>query len=152
MGTVRRYGGIYVDIDAIAKRPFGPLFSRSFLTLREVGWVRNSPMFRVLNKEEPPTAGLENSPLGFPAKSPFLDFWFAALSQNFPLHSATLFRTGPVLLKETVLQFPYPDTLSFISWEYLGRNSDLAILVDEPGHSDWNDKQDVRLAKGGTEG
>ena len=27
---VRKYGGIYVDIDAIAKRPFGPLFARYF--------------------------------------------------------------------------------------------------------------------------
>ena len=25
---VQRYGGIYVDVDAVAKRPFGPVFSR----------------------------------------------------------------------------------------------------------------------------
>merc|ERR1712037_765240 len=87
---------------------------------------------------------LVTSVKGFPAKFPFLDFWFEALRQNFPLQSATLFRTGPVLLKEVVIQFPNPDTLSFISWEYLGRNSHLAILVDHPGNSDWNDKQDVR--------
>merc|ERR1712083_307908 len=148
MEIVRRYGGIYVDVDAVAKRPFGPLFTRSFLTLREVGWVKNNPMFRVLNKKDPPTAGLENSPLGFPADSPFLDFWFTALRQNFPHQQATLFRTGPVLLKEVVLQFPNPDALAFLSWEYLGRNSDFAILVDEPGNSDWNDTQDVRHVKG----
>ena len=91
---------------------------------------------RVLNKDDPSTAGLENSPLGnncqqnqmssqicsllvisfikyishilpkisqicnllvtsvkgFPAKFPFLDFWFEALRQNFPLQSATLYR------------------------------------------------------------
>ena len=91
---------------------------------------------RVLNKDDPSTAGLENSPLGnncqqnqmssqicsllvisfikyishilpkisqicnllvtsvkgFPAKFPFLDFWFEALRQNFPLQPATLYR------------------------------------------------------------
>lgn len=145
MEIVQRYGGIYVDVDAVAKRPFGPVFSRSFLTLRTAGWIKNSPLFRVLDKNDPPRAGLENSPLGFPAGSPFLSFWMAALRENFPHHSATLFRTGPVLLKETVLQFPEQDVFSFISWDYLGRNSDIAILVDDPGNSDWNDKQDVRL-------
>ena len=25
---VQSYGGIYVDVDAVAKRPFGPVFSR----------------------------------------------------------------------------------------------------------------------------
>ena len=32
--AVRRYGGIYVDVDAVALRPFGPVFRRSVLTTK----------------------------------------------------------------------------------------------------------------------
>ena len=55
--------------------------------------------------------------------------------------STTLTRTGPVLLKEAVVQFPHPASLSFLPWQFLGKDTDTAILTDLPGNSDWSDNQ-----------
>ena len=42
-------------------------------------------------------------------------------NQHHLIHGFSSTRTGPVLLKETVLQFPEQNVFSFISWDYLGR-------------------------------
>ena len=146
---VYRYGGIYVDVDAIARRSFGPVFSHCFLSFRPANWTLSDPMYRQIQAKGNKIgyAGIENNIFGFPAKSNFLKYTLAALRENFPTQKATLYKTGPVFLKEVFLQYPYTHHIPLISWDYLGSDSQFSILVDMPGDSDWDDGQDVRRNK-----
>ena len=141
-----KYGGIYVDVDAKALRSFGPIFSQSFLSFRPANWTLTDPLFSKIQSNETKlgTAGTDNGIFGFPAESNFLRFSLAAVRENFPTQTATLYRTGPVFLKEVFLQYPYSYKIQLINWDYIGRRSEHSIIVDDPGNSDWDDTQDVR--------
>ena len=146
---VYRYGGIYVDVDATALRSFGPVFSNSFLCFRPANWTLFDPFFSRIQKkgDKMGTAGIENGIFGFPAKSNFLKYALDALRENFPTQQATLYKTGPTFLKEVFLQYPHSYSIPLISWDYIGNDSQFAILVDRPGNADWDDGQDVRRIK-----
>ena len=113
---VYRYGGIYVDVDATALRSFGPVFSRSFLSFRPANWTLSDKVFSLIqpNEYKIGSAGFDSNILGFPSQSNFLAYVLAALRENFPTQTATLYKTGPL------------------------------FLVDSPGNADWDDGQDVR--------
>ena len=146
---VYRYGGIYVDVDATALRSFGPIFSNSFLSFRPANWTLSDQVFSQIQTKENKigSAGIENNIFGFPAKSNFLAYALAALRENFPTQRATLYKTGPVFLKEVFLQYPHSHNIPQISWEYIGNDSQFAITVDRLGNADWDDGQDVRRKK-----
>jgi mannosyltransferase OCH1-like enzyme len=143
---VYRYGGIYVDVDAVALRSFGPAFSRSFLCFRPANWTSSDQIFSQIQpkKHKIGSAGIENNIFGFPAKSNFLKYALSALRENFWTQSSTLYRTGPVFLKEVFLQYPYSHHIPLLSWDYAGSDSEHSVVVDLPGNADWDDGQDVR--------
>jgi len=146
---VYRYGGIYVDVDATAMRSFGPVFSRSFLCFRPANWTLSDKVFSQIQKRgnKVGNAGFNNNIFGFPAKSNFLKYTLEALRENFPTQSATLYKTGPVFLKEVFLQYPFSHHVALLSWEYIGSDSEVSVIVDMPGNADWDDGQDVRKKK-----
>ena len=143
---VYRYGGIYVDVDATALRSFGPVFSKRFLSFRPANWTLSDKVFSLIqpNEYKIGSAGFDSNILGFPPKSNFLAYVLAALRENFPTQTATLYKTGPLFLKEAFLQYPFSHHIPLISWEYIGSDSQFGILVDRPGNADWDDGQDVR--------
>ena len=123
----------------------GPVFQRSFLSFRPSNWTKSSAQYRFLSKDVG-TAGLENNVLGFPDNSPFLKYTLDALVENFPVESATLYKTGPYFLKEAFLQYPYNKDIALIHWDYVGGDGSSvdAIIKDIPSDSEWDDNQ-VRL-------
>ena len=143
---VYKYGGIYVDIDATALRSFGPVFSTSFLSFRPANWTLSDKLFSQIQPKEYllGSAGFDTNIFGFPASSNFLAFALAALRENFPTQTATLYRTGPFFMKEVFLQYPFSHTIPLISVKYLGSDSKEGILVDHPGLADWDDGEDIR--------
>ena len=140
------YGGIYVDVDATAHRSFGPVFSKSFLSFRPANWSMSHEVFSQIQNDgnKIGSAGMDNGIFGFSVQSHFLKYALDALRENFPMQSATLFKTGPYFLKEAFLQYPHAYKIALISWDFIGNDSEFAILVDKPSDSDWVDGQDVR--------
>merc|ERR1712183_227545 len=139
------YGGIYVDMDATALRPFGPIFRQNFQSYRPPNW---HPFDKSSISIQKASAGLQTNIFGFAKHSPFLKYLMAALRENFPLHSATLLRTGPVFVTEAILQYPFSSQLFVMDWDYVGGfgSSQQAIVMDPPG-CHWDDKQDIRKKK-----
>ena len=86
----------------------GPVFEKAFLGFRRKNWAKERDHFQFLKQEsEMGTAGLENNILGFPKQSEFLHYLLSCLRENFPTVSSTLYKTGPYLIKEAFLQYPY---------------------------------------------
>ena len=146
---VYKFGGIYVDIDATAQRSFGPIFSTSFLNFRPGNWTSYDQVFNKVNPVENKlgSAGFDTNVFGFPAQSKFLQFVLRALRENFPTQSATLWKTGPVFLKEAFLQYKDAHKIQLVNWEFLGRTTHFGIFVDPPGNADWSDDEDIRIKK-----
>jgi len=146
---IYKYGGIYVDVDATALRSFGPVFSTSFLCYRPANWTTRDKIFSQIQpkKNKIGSAGIENNIFGFPANSNFLKYALSALRENFPVQTATLYRTGPVFLKEVFLQFPFSHHIPLVSWDYAGGDGEHSVVVDLPGNADWDDQQDIRRIK-----
>ena len=110
-----KYGGIYADIDSVALRSFGPVFSRSFLSYRGSNWAQGKIKYQFLKKgSEMGTAGFDTHLMGAPRMSAFIEFVLLALRENFPTQSATLSKTGPYFFKEAFLQYPYSDQIPLI--------------------------------------
>merc|ERR1719203_97594 len=139
---VYKLGGIYVDIDSTALRSFGPVFQRSFLSFRPSNWTKTSEQYRFLS-DSIGTASLENNVFGFSEGSQFLRYTIEALKENFPLESATLYKTGPYFLKEAFLQYPYNRDIPLIHWDYVGGDGSNinSIIKDDPSDSQWDDNQ-----------
>ena len=129
---VYRHGGVYVDIDSTALRSLGqfniffqeifqktffpgPVFQRSFLSFRPSNWTQSSEQYKFLDRgSHLGSAGLENNVFGFGRESEFLKYAMEALRENFPLETATLYKTGPYFLKEAFLQYPYHNDINLI--------------------------------------
>ena len=122
----------------------GPVFQRSFLSLRPPDWTKSSEQYRFLSKGATVgTPGLENNIFGFAKNSRFLNYTLEALQENFPQESATLYKTGPYFLKAAFLQYPHNRDLPLITWDFVGGDGSslTAITRDLPSDSQWDDSQ-----------
>lgn len=123
---VLKYGGIYVDIDAVAKRPFGPIFDLPFICLRPVE----------LDKSQDEARGLiYNHVFGMNKDSSFLTNLLKVLRDNFDHSTATIEKTGPHLWRKVLLQSKYSSHIQLIDWTFLMRPGHQAVVVDLPGDS-----------------
>ena len=121
-----KYGGIYADIDSVALRSFGPVFSRSFLSYRGSNWAQGKIKYQFLKKgSEMGTAGFDTHLMGAPRMSAFIEFVLLALRENFPTQSATLSKTGPYFFKEAFLQYPYSDQIPLIRFVKIDMYGDI---------------------------
>ena len=93
---VQRYGGLYVDMDAVARRPLGPVFSSPFLSYRPANWSETDAALGRLGglvvEMGGSSAGLDTNIFAFPARHPFLAFTLCALRQNMNRTKETLNR------------------------------------------------------------
>ena len=46
--------------------------------------------------------------------------------------------------QEAFLQYPYAGLVRLVDWRWVGAGREGAVLVDRPGDSDWDDRQDLR--------
>jgi len=145
---IYRHGGIYTDIDSIAKRPFGPVFSRSFVTLIPENWTLGHGTYSKLAFPGEPSgyAAIQNSPFGFPKSSTFLRFAVTCLRDNFVEEASTIWRTGPVFFKQAFMQFN-DSNIQLISWDFTGLPGDKAVVYDDAGDSNWDDGDDISSDK-----
>ena len=110
-----KYGGIYVDIDSFATRSFGPVFHRGFMAYRHKNWAKEEMRFSFLKEDsEMGSAGFNNNIMGFAKDSAFLDYVLNALQENFPTVSETIAKTGPLFLKEAILQYPFNEKIRLL--------------------------------------
>jgi len=123
---VIKYGGIYVDIDAMAKRPFGPIFDKPFLCLRPVEIESTDSEARGL---------IYNHIFGMNKESGFLHFLLKVMREDFDNSSATVERTGPHLWRKALLESEVTSPLQLIDWTFLLKPGHKAVVVDIPGDS-----------------
>lgn len=110
-----KYGGIYVDIDSFATRSFGPVFHQGFMAYRHQNWAKDEKRFSFLKEDsEMGSAGFNNNIMGFAKDSAFLDYVLNALEENFPTVSDTIAKTGPLFLKEAILQYPFNEKIRLL--------------------------------------
>lgn len=144
---IYRFGGIYVDIDSVALRPFGPVFLRSFVTLTPVDWflstknIYNNHLKQSKSQQQPFGSTIQNCIFGFGQHSKFLKFAIDAQRQNFwDMESAgTIKRTGPGFLTEAFAEFG-DNEIQIINWDYTMNRTPLSICYDDSGDADWDDK------------
>ena len=86
---ISTHGGVYLDVDCIAMKPFDDLFLSSFVTYALHPWNN-----------------VTNAMFGFPAKSFFLDFLIRCLCENFTRGLADVVeRTGPTFFTTCFVQY-----------------------------------------------
>ena len=123
---VIKYGGIYVDIDAEAKRPFGPIFDEPFICIRPL---------EPEETEEDARGIIYNHAFGMTQASNFLLSLLEVMRDNFDRQTSTIEKTGPHLWRKVLLQSKYSSNIQLIDWTFLMKSGHKAVMVDLPGDS-----------------
>lgn len=121
-----KYGGIYVDIDAVARRPFGPVFDQPFVCFRPVEGGPGQSGARGL---------IYNHVFGMHKESEFLHFLLEVMREDFDNSGATVEKTGPHLWRKVLLVSDLSSQLQLIDWTFLMKPGHQAVVVDIPGDS-----------------
>ncbi|XP_023335559.1 inositol phosphoceramide mannosyltransferase 3 [Eurytemora carolleeae] len=147
MDILYKYGGIYLDMDSLVKRRFGPVFSTSFVTYtphdyyKDIDWMHKSG---VMAEHK---ASIENAQLGMPKGSKFMKYILGCLKENFFKHTPTLQKTGPQFFTAAFLEYIDNNKIKLINWKYTVKESPDSVIVDHPLDADWSDKENILIGQ-----